>query len=1059
MTWTPRQLVRTADGARLIAMMGLFFLVVCAVGILKPIKNSLALDGLGSTNFYKVYLVSAVVVVFVPLFNRASTRYSWKWLLPGVALFFAANLVLFRLLYVEGSAAYGLVFYGWYDLFAAALVTQFFMATQLFFDSRSAKAAYPLVIAGGSLGATLGGAITGFFAVSVGTPNLLLVAAALIAVFALVMPWVWRDAGPPSQRTTDRRAAVRPLAAPDRRAGAASGAGTAADRRPGRAGNMELKDLRDIFGNRHVRLIAGTVLLTIVVKQLVDFQFNALTREVFETRDAVSAFQGKFNAATQWLPLLVLAGLRPGLRRWGVGSALLLLPFAMLLTTSALAIAFGLVAAVMAKAAESSMRYSAERAGREILYVPVPDEIKLKAKAYIDVALEKGLGKVASAVLLAGLLTFLSVRQTAYVTVLLAAVWVVVALSLRREYVTTLSRAMEGRFASLRGLFISLTDATTLPAVRRALGDEQPLRIGFALELLAQAPPGDVAVVAAELNALTAHPDESIRAAALDQLLRIAEHADEAALRLLTCDDSAAVRERAVAVLVARHGAAAPSLLRELLASTDGRVRTATLQHIVRTGGLKQMRVLDRAWLDSRWNAEERRDPAARAELALAAAGLGDDVDSGPLLDPFLDDPDPRVRSSALRSAALLGRIDCCPRMICALAAPDTREAAADALAALGTAAIEPLERALLDVNRNPRVRRAIPRVLARIPDTRTVDALLRLVLADETDQLLDFRTIKALSKLRARHPDLAFDPVLVRTVAEREADVAARYAAALRAVPAPTGAAPPPGAATAAAPPASLATDAVGALLRTALEEAWRERREGVFRCLGLIHPPAAIHQAYHAVIAESRARRANGREWLESTLGHSTFARLRAVLEPVLEQDSGPHEQQTLHSLGTDGDAWVACLASAFAANQQPERDPMELIEKVFLLQRVDLLRGARGAHLALLAEIAEVIDVAAGEVLLSEGEPATAMYVVTAGEIGLHGGGEHIAMAPEQAFGTWALIDEEPGRLTAQATRPSRLLRITRSDFHDLMADHPELALGMLQGLARRMRSLVA
>jgi ATP:ADP antiporter, AAA family len=1052
MTWTPRQLVRTADGARLIAMMGLFFLVVCAVGILKPIKNSLALDGLGATNFYKVYLVSAVVVVFVPLFNRASTRFSWKWLLPGVAMFFAANLVLFRLLYVEGSAAYGLAFYGWYDLFAAALVTQFFMATQLFFDSRSAKAAYPLVIAGGSLGATLGGAITGFFAESVGTPNLLLVAAVLIACFALAMPWVWRDAGGTAQRPADRRASVRPGAAADRRAAAASGAGSAADRRPDQAGNMELRDLRNIFSNRHVRLIAGTVLLTIVVKQLVDFQFNALTREVFETRDAVSAFQGKFNAATQWLPLLVLAGLRPGLRRWGVGSALLLLPFAMLLTTGALAVAFGLVAAVMAKAAESSMRYSAERAGREILYVPVPDEIKLKAKAYIDVALEKGLGKVASAVLLAGLLTFLSVRQTAYVTVLLAAVWVMVALTLRREYVTTLSRAMEGRFASLRGLFISLTDASTLPAVRRALMDEQPLRIGFALELLAQAPPEDVTVVAGELNALTAHADESVRAAALDQLLRIASHADEAALRLLTLDYSAVVRERAVAVLVARHGADAPSLLRELLASADGRVRTAALQHIVRTGGLKQMRVLDRAWLDSRWNAEERRDPAARAELALAAAGLNDDIDSGPILDPFLDDADPGVRSSALRSAALLGRADCCPRMIDALAAPDTREAAADALASLGTAAIEPLERALLDVARNPRVRRAIPRVLARIPHTRTVDALLRLVLADETDQLLDFRTIKALSKLRARHPDLVFDPVLVRTVAEREADAAARYAAALRMLPAA-----PDSSAAYAAPLA--ASDAVGALLRAALEEAWRERREGVFRCLGLMHPPAAIHEAYHAVIAGSRARRANGREWLESTIGHATFARLRAVLEPEMEPDGGPHEQQALDTLSSDGDAWVARLAATSRAIKQQEHDAMELIEKVFLLQRVDLLRGARGAHLALLAEIAEVIDVAAGEVLMSEGETTTAMYVVTAGEVGLYGGGEHMTLLPEQAFGTWALIDEEPGRLTAQATRPSRLLRITRSDFHDLMADHPELALGMLQGLARRMRSLIA
>jgi CRP-like cAMP-binding protein len=95
----------------------------------------------------------------------------------------------------------------------------------------------------------------------------------------------------------------------------------------------------------------------------------------------------------------------------------------------------------------------------------------------------------------------------------------------------------------------------------------------------------------------------------------------------------------------------------------------------------------------------------------------------------------------------------------------------------------------------------------------------------------------------------------------------------------------------------------------------------------------------------------------------------------------------------------------------------------------------------------------------VLIAKGEPAAAMYVVTAGEVGLHGAGEHIAIPPESAFGTWALIDEQPSPLEASATRPTRLLRITRADFHDLLADHPELALGMLQGLARRMRSLVA
>jgi CRP-like cAMP-binding protein len=135
------------------------------------------------------------------------------------------------------------------------------------------------------------------------------------------------------------------------------------------------------------------------------------------------------------------------------------------------------------------------------------------------------------------------------------------------------------------------------------------------------------------------------------------------------------------------------------------------------------------------------------------------------------------------------------------------------------------------------------------------------------------------------------------------------------------------------------------------------------------------------------------------------------------------------------------------------------MELIEKVFLLQQVDLLRGARGAHVALLASIAEEIEVPAGETLVREGEPPDAMYVVIRGAVELRGVGERFVVGAEGAFGTWALIDEQPSPIQATACETTRLLRVTRLDFHDLLADHSELAVGMLQGLARRVRSLVA
>jgi ATP:ADP antiporter, AAA family len=991
------------DRVRLLAMMGLFFLVVCAVGILRPIKNSLALDGLGATSFYKVYLVSAIVILFVPLFNRAADRVPWRWLLPGVALFFALNLVVFRLIYAEGSAWFGLVFYGWYDLFAAALVTQFFMATQLFFDARSAKKAYPLVIAGGSLGATLGGAITGFFAESVGTPNLLLVAAAFIVIFSLAMPWVW---GPSSLTRV-------------------------AERTP----KLEMGELTAIFSNRHVRLIAASVLMTILVKQLVDFQFNALSKEVFETRDAVSAFQGKFNAATQWLPLVVLAALRPALQRWGVGAAVLLLPAAMLATTTGLAIAFGIWAAVAAKAAETSLRYSAERAGREILYIPVPDEIKLKAKAYIDVAVEKGLGKVLSAGLIALLLVFMDLRGIAVFSVVLAALWLALAVAVRREYVRTLARAIEGRFASVKGLFIALMDASSVPALRGALDSGSPLRAAFALELLAEAPSRDIRALAPELNALAREAPAEIRVAALAQLARVPELADEAVLRAGLCHGESAVREASVRALTAAGGEAAGVMLAELLGSEEAGVRTAALSHLVENGSRLRDELLDQTYLEGRLASARAGDLDARTELALASAALGDS-EAARILDPFLADPDPRVLSTALRSAGLLGRVDRADRMIAALGVAHTRAAARDALVTLGLAAIPSLSRALLDEEGDERVRRAIPGVLARIPHQETVEALIVLVLAPETDQLLDFRGLKALGKLRARDPELHFDPGLVLEMAEREAEAARRYARTV---------VPPDG---------GLAAK----LLAPALIQAWHERRESVFRCLGLLYPSKEVYRAWSATTTGTRARRANALEWLEQTIGHETYHRFADVLEPAAPP-APAGVGAPIGGLERDGDSWLALLARADNANPPLTDGTMDLIEKVFLLQCVDFLAAAPGAHLALLASIAEEVEVRADTVLIAEGEPTSAMFIVTRGHVALSRVGHHVSVGPEQAFGTWALIDESPSPLEARATEDTRLLRITRHDLHDLLADHSELAVALLQGLARRMRSIVA
>jgi ATP:ADP antiporter, AAA family len=1034
----------------------MYFLVMCSLGVLKPLKNAFALVGLGNTHFYRVYFVGAVVVLFVPLYSRIADRVPLGRLTTGIALLFGANLLLFRLLYQEGSVAFSLVFYGWYDLFTAVAVTQFFLAAQWVFNTREARGAYPIIIGGGAVGAALGGAITGFGATQLGTSNLLVVAAVFLVLFGLVVPRSWNsDAAPsPGGRPT----------------------------RP-RRGKLSAGELQSLLTDPHVRLIALTVLLGVLVKQLVDYQFNTITGQIFVTGEAISAFQGKFNAATQWLPLVVLVALRPALQRWGVGVALFLLPVALLAANLGLAVWWGLSAAVLAKAADIGLRHTADRTGREILYLPVPENIKLKAKVYIDVAIEEGLGKLLSALLIGGLLALIGYHYVGYAAAALTLLWLAAIVAIRREYVRTLARSIEGRFASMQGHFASLANASTLPVLRRALGSADTLQTAFALDLVDQLEAAEARQLAAELHALLGHDDAGIRHLALTTLCRCSDVADVERVRACVSDADAGVREAAIQALCAARPDHAAATLEELLRSANSVVREAALTALAR-GALpaEAARRLSLAHLERCRAAAPWQDTAARIEVALAAAALESDGSTLALLEPLLEDPEPQVRIAALHTAGKLQYHGGYARIVAALRDPRTREAAREALLQLGDGIAERIAADLCSDATDLAVRRQLPAVLAGSPSQATVDALLDSAAAAEADGLLDHRTLKVLNQLRTRAPDLRFDVAAIEGVLEREVAAARRYREA--AAPIEAGA----------------KQTTTLALLGRSVRESWADRRERAFRCLGLLLPPAETYRCYLAVAGGNTTAHANALEWLEHQLGHAAFTRLAPVLTPIQAAPAAPRPlREVLDELAADADGWIsACateakqeilaatvrlhfvneavvaeggsqltrpqaklrLATGDAPHWRKGDHEMNLIEKVFLLQQVDLLQGARSAHLALLASIAEEYDAAPGTVLLRQGEPTDALYVVIHGAVELRGMGEQLLVARDGTpFGTWALIDEAPSLVSARATEPTRLLRITRHDFYDLLADHHELARGLLQGLARRVRTLVS
>ncbi len=429
------------------------------------------------------------------------------------------------------------------------------MAVQVFFNARDAKSAVPLVIAAGSIGATLGGLTTGLLARSIGTPNLILVAASFVAVFAAALPFVWTGYPP-----------VRPI-------GRKTGSGK---------GGTSIGDFGRVFSNRHIRLITGLVLVTVVVKTLVDYEFNEAVAAFAGDRDAITSFQGYVFGAINWLPIVVLLPLGPLLKRWGVGFAVLMLPVVMLGFTATLAVAFSVWTATLAKAGDATFRYSAERTGREILYVPVPTELKLKAKAYIDMGVEKGFGKAFSGLLIFALLVFMDYRQVAWVALGLALVWVAMATAAKREYVRALADSIRGRFANLEGGFATLTERSTLAMVEEALRGDT-VEVGFGLDLVEQAGSVDAQHLADELELLLGHPEEKVRTRVLNLLARFPDLVPEEHIRGRLVDEREGAREAAVGALSAKrtNEPSAEALFSDLLMSDDERIRGAALSWLV----------------------------------------------------------------------------------------------------------------------------------------------------------------------------------------------------------------------------------------------------------------------------------------------------------------------------------------------------------------------------------------------------------------------------------------------------------------------------------------------
>jgi CRP-like cAMP-binding protein len=136
------------------------------------------------------------------------------------------------------------------------------------------------------------------------------------------------------------------------------------------------------------------------------------------------------------------------------------------------------------------------------------------------------------------------------------------------------------------------------------------------------------------------------------------------------------------------------------------------------------------------------------------------------------------------------------------------------------------------------------------------------------------------------------------------------------------------------------------------------------------------------------------------------------------------------------------------------------LNLLERVIALEGVDLMSGLEPDQMASIALIATEVRYPPGRVVLEEGKPADAFYVVIDGSVQLTRGPESLETAgANTVLGVWALWDQdELAPFGATAREDSRLLRIGREEFYDLLADNSDITAAILSKLMKRFEKLV-
>lgn len=662
---------------------------------------------------------------------------------------------------------------------------------------------------------------------------------------------------------------------------------------------------RDPFVGRIALLVAASTVAFVAI----DFTFKwTIARSVPKAEIApfVARYYAALNVASLLVQLVVSGAV---VRRLGIAGTSVVTPLAFLGASVAAVAGGGRLAPVLVlKGVDGALRNSLHRAAMELVYLPLPEALRTRAKPILDGALSKGLQAVAGVALFAlGETRHLSTSVLTEITALAVTFWALAAWRMNTPYLALLRRAIGNDAFS--NTSTDPLDMESAEALVSYLAHEDPAVVVGAIHALQRRGRGrlvpalvllhdDEQVLLHSLVLFAASDREDWTGLARRLLGNPRESVRMAAARALAVHGKLETRDLEPAATPRLHGYA---VLRLALAKTAADLSNdPSLVELL-----------------------EADDPTA-AEARLGVLSAIADVPATEAILPLLNalaEQTPASRSwtrELARAIASQNAVHLIPRLIDALRVREEYGAVASALRSLGSPALDALEAQVRDPGTSRPVRVHIPDAIATFGVRRAANVLLDVIETDP-DGLVRYKALRALGRL-VSEANVRIDRDRVERLAL--ANLIEHFR--LLGLSAPFHSTP--------GFSATPRVEPTEQLLVGLLEDKLRQSLERTFRLLKIANPDEDIHGVHQAYVSRSRRERAVAAELLDTLLRRSLQTALRQLLLLAADEShpadvaararSWTHHRlpatrdEALQILLEDRDATVAALARLHAA-----------------------------------------------------------------------------------------------------------------------------------------------